>query len=389
MGYIGDRFGTKTALTMSVAMMLCPSVLIGCLPPYRVAGASTTVALVALRLLQGLAVGGEVVGGYIYTIEATKVGGVVAWWRGAVGPPPHTQARRQGRRKGFWGGACKVRPFPSSRWTVPTPSHRPAAQATGNLGTAAGMGVSALLRGCLSDAALRSWGWRVPFLATVVLGAVGLWLRRGLEDNKEEAEEGDEEGGENEGKGDGEDDGEEEGEGDGGSGAAAKAVLGGEGEGDCDGEGECEGRGERGRKPEERAGGWGWGWGWGGGGSYFTASDKSALLDAAPTTRPHLYLPTLAVAATHAGGSAPLTPTPSPTPAPRARPATPNPTVATLTQHWREVVVVVGVVSFWSVGFYRCVAHSPRHPPTRPALTPPRPCPAPALPCLAPALPCP
>jgi MHS family proline/betaine transporter-like MFS transporter len=91
MGFIGDRYGTKIALTLSVAMMLCPSVLIGCLPPYRVAGAFSTVALVVLRLLQGLAVGGEVVGGYIYTIQATK-----------------------GHRRGYWGGACKVpcRPSP-------------------------------------------------------------------------------------------------------------------------------------------------------------------------------------------------------------------------------------------------------------------------------------
>ena len=82
--------------------MLLPSFLIGCLPSYHHIGWPATALLVILRLLQGIAVGGELVGAFIYTIEATN-----------------------GKDRGFWGGACK---------------------ATGNFGTSLGMGAAVTLR---------------------------------------------------------------------------------------------------------------------------------------------------------------------------------------------------------------------------------------------------
>ena len=82
--------------------MLLPSFFIGCLPSYHHIGWTATALLVFLRLLQGIAVGGELVGAFIYTIEATN-----------------------GKNRGFWGGACK---------------------ATGNLGTSLGMGTAVALR---------------------------------------------------------------------------------------------------------------------------------------------------------------------------------------------------------------------------------------------------
>jgi MFS family permease len=80
------------------------------------------------------------VGAFIYTIEATG-----------------------GSNRGFWGGACK---------------------ATGNLGSSLGMGVVAVLRGTLSNQAMLSWGWRVPFLLSIVFGFIGIKLRSKLGDDK-------------------------------------------------------------------------------------------------------------------------------------------------------------------------------------------------------------
>jgi len=71
MGWIGDTVGRQRALEISIALMLLPSFLIGCLPSYHIMGWYATAALVFLRLLQGIAVGGELVGAFIYTIEAT------------------------------------------------------------------------------------------------------------------------------------------------------------------------------------------------------------------------------------------------------------------------------------------------------------------------------
>ena len=84
-GYIGDTVGRKKALEISIMLMVLPSFLIGCLPTFSEWGYTSTVILVLLRLLQGLAVGGETVGAFIYTLEAT--GGI---------------------RKGFWCACCKA-----------------------------------------------------------------------------------------------------------------------------------------------------------------------------------------------------------------------------------------------------------------------------------------
>lgn len=101
-GWIGDTVGRQRALEISIGLMLLPSFFIGCLPSYHHIGWPATALLVFLRLLQGIAVGGELVGAFIYTIEATN-----------------------GKDRGFWGGACK---------------------ATGNFGTSLGMGAAVALR---------------------------------------------------------------------------------------------------------------------------------------------------------------------------------------------------------------------------------------------------
>jgi len=141
MGYIGDTYGRKSALEISVCLMLIPSFLMGSLPTFQHIGFVATGALVVLRMLQGLAVGGEMIGAYIYTIEACE-----------------------GKRRGLWGGVCK---------------------ATALTGTVLGMGVVTLLREVLSEEDMYQWGWRIPFLSSILLGIVGIYLRSFLHESEE------------------------------------------------------------------------------------------------------------------------------------------------------------------------------------------------------------
>lgn len=136
MGWIGDTVGRKRALELSILLMMVPSFLIGCLPTFSQLGWAATVFLIILRSMQGLAAGGEIVGAYIFTMEAAE-----------------------GKNLGFWGGACK---------------------ATGILGNAIGIGLVAILRWSLSEQQMNSWGWRIPFWAGFLVGIVGLWGRKSL-----------------------------------------------------------------------------------------------------------------------------------------------------------------------------------------------------------------
>ena len=134
LGIIGDTLGRQRALEISIMLMLLPSFFIGCLPPYEVAGIGATIALVVLRLLQGLAVGGEMVGAFVFTVESTG-----------------------GDNPGYWGSLMK---------------------STSLVGNALGLGIATVLRHMLSEEAFRSWGWRVPFFLGLGLALVGLYLRK-------------------------------------------------------------------------------------------------------------------------------------------------------------------------------------------------------------------
>lgn len=139
LGYVGDRVGRKRALEISIFMMFFPSLMIGCLPTYKDIGYYSSILLLLLRLCQGLAAGGELVGAFLYTLEACK-----------------------GRNVGFWGGATK---------------------ASGNFGTTLGVGLATVLRSTLSKEQMLSWGWRVPFLASMLFGILGLAARMNLKDD--------------------------------------------------------------------------------------------------------------------------------------------------------------------------------------------------------------
>ena len=133
-GHIGDRFGRRAALTFSVAAMAIPTFLIGLLPGYATLGLAAPIALTLLRMVQGLAVGGEYTSSMVFLVEHAPDGR-----RGVMGALAAS------------GGAAGIL-----------------------LGSAVGAGFAA----SMSDAALDAWGWRIPFLLGLAVGVAGYLLRR-------------------------------------------------------------------------------------------------------------------------------------------------------------------------------------------------------------------
>ncbi|MGW3291408.1 MFS transporter [Streptomyces sp. NPDC001002] len=131
-GHFGDRIGRKRMLVVTMSLMGIASFLIGVLPTYGQAGTLAPVLLLLLRIVQGVAVGGE--------------------WGGAV----LLSAEHATKRRGLWASFT-------------------------NAGAPAGMALSTVVlsatSGAVGEDAFLSWGWRIPFLLSVVLLAVGLFVR--------------------------------------------------------------------------------------------------------------------------------------------------------------------------------------------------------------------
>jgi metabolite-proton symporter len=130
-GHYGDRLGRKTMLAATLLIMGAGTFLIGCLPTYQQIGVWAPILLVALRFVQGIGLGGE--------------------WSGAV----TMVAEHAGHRRGLWGSLVQV-------------------------GFPAGVAASTAIFGLMSrlpEASFLSWGWRVPFLASIMMVAVGLFVR--------------------------------------------------------------------------------------------------------------------------------------------------------------------------------------------------------------------
>lgn len=139
-GHIGDRIGRKKSLVITLLMMGVVTVCIGLLPTYAQIGALAPVLLVLLRIVQGIAVGGE--------------------WGGAV--LMAGEHAPKGRRNFFASFA--------------------------QLGSPAGLILSLLAFSAvtrLPEEALMSWGWRLPFLASALLLLVGLAIRLGVNESPE------------------------------------------------------------------------------------------------------------------------------------------------------------------------------------------------------------
>ncbi|HMC92470.1 MAG TPA: MFS transporter [Allosphingosinicella sp.] len=139
-GHFGDRIGRKRLLMLSLVLMGLATTLIGLLPTHAQIGIWAPIALVLLRLVQGFAVGGE--------------------WGGAV-----LLAAEHGdaRRRGFW-----------TSWP----------QAGVPAGLVLASGVLALMSSLQSDADFRAWGWRIPFLASSILVAIGWWIRNSVAESR-------------------------------------------------------------------------------------------------------------------------------------------------------------------------------------------------------------
>ena len=132
-GHWGDRIGRKATLIVTLLVMGISSAIVGILPGTAVIGFAAPLLLVLLRLVQGIAIGGEWSGSVLLAME----------WGDQ-------------RRRGLLGSFAQV--------GVP-------------VGLVLGTGGMTLLSATLSADAFNSWGWRIPFLASVVLVAVGLVIR--------------------------------------------------------------------------------------------------------------------------------------------------------------------------------------------------------------------
>ena len=132
-GHIGDRIGRKYTFLITMATMGMATALVGLLPTYNQIGIWATVILVALRLLQGLALGGEYGGAATYVAE-------------------HAGDKRRGFFTSF-------------------------IQTTASLGFFVSMGVIGTTRLLVGEAGFKTYGWRVPFLISFVLLAVSMYIR--------------------------------------------------------------------------------------------------------------------------------------------------------------------------------------------------------------------
>lgn len=138
-GYIGDRYGRKSALSLAILMMAIPTGCIGLLPTYAQIGIWAPILLTVIRLCQGLSLGGEFSGAIAFVSEHA---------------PQH--------RRGF--AACSTM-----------------FSAAG--GILLGALVATFLAEIMSKADFESWGWRIPFIVGMGIGLVGLYIRNHLEES--------------------------------------------------------------------------------------------------------------------------------------------------------------------------------------------------------------
>lgn len=139
-GNIGDRFGRRPALVATLVLMGVSTALIGLVPGYASIGIAAPILLVVLRLLQGLGAGAELAGATIFAAEYA---------------PRH--------RRGLYGSIA----------TIGTYS-----------GTVLSSAVFALFS-LMPEQAFLSWGWRIPFLLSVFVIAVGIYIRARLDETPE------------------------------------------------------------------------------------------------------------------------------------------------------------------------------------------------------------
>ena len=132
-GRIGDLVGRKYAFLVTLLIMGGATALIGVLPTYATIGLAAPIILLVIRVLQGLALGGEYGGAAVYVAEHVPDG-----------------------RRGFYTSFIQI---------------------TATLGLFLSLAVILIVQNTMSEAAFREWGWRVPFLISIGLVVISLYIR--------------------------------------------------------------------------------------------------------------------------------------------------------------------------------------------------------------------
>jgi len=138
-GRLGDMIGRKTTFLMTILIMGLSTFIVGLLPGYNTIGWAAPIILIALRMLQGLALGGEYGGAVVYVAE-------------------HAPANR----RGFF-----------TSWI----------QTTATLGLLLSLMVILVVRTMVGEKDFAEWGWRIPFLLSIFLLAVSVWIRLQMEES--------------------------------------------------------------------------------------------------------------------------------------------------------------------------------------------------------------
>jgi MHS family shikimate/dehydroshikimate transporter-like MFS transporter len=140
-GHYGDRLGRKRMLVLTVMMMGLSTAMIGLLPTFATVGWWAPVLLIALRAIQGFAVGGEWGGAALMAVESAP-----------------------GKKKAFYSSGVQV---------------------GYGVGLVLATGIVSILSQTMDDATFKAWGWRIPFVFSVVLVLIGLWVRSSMEESQE------------------------------------------------------------------------------------------------------------------------------------------------------------------------------------------------------------
>lgn len=140
-GHFGDRLGRKRMLILTVWMMGVATACIGLLPSFNVIGWWAPVLLATLRAIQGFAVGGEWGGAALLSVENAPM-----------------------NKKAFYSSGVQV---------------------GYGVGLLLSTGLVSLISHLTTDEQFLSWGWRLPFLFSIVLVVVALWIRHGMKESVE------------------------------------------------------------------------------------------------------------------------------------------------------------------------------------------------------------
>ena len=141
LGRVGDRIGRRPLLTLSIALMGGATLVMGMLPTYDQIGLAAPLLLILMRIVQGFSLGGEFTGSMVYTTEAASP---------------------------------LIRGLVSSSTAAGT-----------TIGFILGSGTAWAINASMTQADVNAWGWRIPFIGSVVFLIVGYLLRRGIKETDE------------------------------------------------------------------------------------------------------------------------------------------------------------------------------------------------------------